>query len=91
MKVIPANVYVWQEKDILTGQWYVNHDRAIKWIDGRLVKLQIATNITNLKKMEEDLRHAHKMEAIGTLTGGIAHEFNNILGINCWKCRTGNG
>ncbi len=32
-------------------------------------------------KLEAQLRHAHKMEAIGTLTGGIAHEFNNILGI----------
>ena len=33
------------------------------------------------KKLEGMLRHAHKMESIGTLAGGIAHEFNNILGI----------
>lgn len=30
--------------------------------------------------LEEQLRHAHKMEAIGMLAGGIAHNFNNILG-----------
>jgi len=33
------------------------------------------------KRLETELAHARKMEALGTLAGGVAHDFNNILGI----------
>jgi PAS domain S-box-containing protein len=39
----------------------------------------IARDVTERKKLEEQLLHSQKMDAIGSLAGGVAHDFNNIL------------
>ncbi len=41
----------------------------------------ISTDITELKKQEEQVRRSQKMDVIGQFTGGIAHDFNNVLTI----------
>jgi two-component system cell cycle sensor histidine kinase/response regulator CckA len=46
--------------------------------DGAIIT---AIDTTPVRKLEFELQQVHKMESIGTLAGGIAHEFNNILGI----------
>jgi len=43
--------------------------------------IKIAHDITEKSRLADQLRHAQKMESLGTLAGGVAHDFNNILSI----------
>ena len=56
----PTGVHIWESHNPITRRWYLNHDRAIDWIDGRMVRLQIATDITARKQTEEALRQSEE-------------------------------
>jgi diguanylate cyclase (GGDEF)-like protein/PAS domain S-box-containing protein len=62
----PSGVYHWEFRNTVNGKWYDIYDRAIEWLDGRIVRMEIATDITNLKEAENVLR---SMSFLDELTG----------------------
>ncbi|MCP3872787.1 MAG: PAS domain S-box protein, partial [Desulfobacteraceae bacterium] len=59
--------------------YYSVTNSPIFHVDGKVSKLTIFHDITEIKNIEAQLQQSRKMESIGTLTGGIAHDFNNLL------------
>ena len=64
----PTGIYKWEQKNLINNEWYACRDAALEWIDGRMVHMEYATNITEQKnnefeltKYREDLEQIVKM------------------------------
>jgi len=65
--------------------WVENVGTAIEW-EGRPAVLYFSSDITERRALEEQFVQAQKMEGIGRLAGGVAHDFNNILQVILGFC-----
>ncbi len=73
--------------DVDAGRWYYVLARAMRWLDGRLVRLHVATDITEAKlaqqlarQQQEQLERTARLIAVGEMASTLAHELNQPLG-----------
>jgi two-component system cell cycle sensor histidine kinase/response regulator CckA len=63
-------------------RWLADQGRLVRDADGKVVSLTgICLDVTERKQVEERLRQAQRMESVGQLAGGIAHEANNMMSV----------
>lgn len=83
---MPLDLYDGELQNILSGRWYHVRDRAIKWVDGRIVRMEIATDITERKhvdevnsRQQERIEQTSRLITMGEMASSLAHELNQPL------------
>ncbi|HJW24378.1 MAG TPA: PAS domain S-box protein [Rhodocyclaceae bacterium] len=83
---LPCELFDGEIQHALSGHWYHLHERAIRWVDGRTVRVQIAADITDKKHIDEvNLKQQKRLEqtsrliTMGEMASSLAHELNQPL------------
>ncbi len=86
----PVKTIVREWYNPLSNRWYLNHDRAIRWLEGEVVHMHMAADITEIKIMSESLRVAMadaeaanlaKNEFLANMSHEIRTPLNGLLGM----------
>jgi C4-dicarboxylate-specific signal transduction histidine kinase len=82
----PSSVEKEEVRDLTTGSWYLVRAKAIRWVDGRIVRMHMVSDITDRKQAEErnrvqqeKLLLTSRLMSVGEMASTLAHEINQPL------------
>jgi PAS domain S-box-containing protein len=83
---VPLELFDGELRHPLSGRWYHVREQATRWVDGRVVRMGIATDITDRRQMqtmarqqEERLQRTARLVTMGEMASTLAHELNQPL------------
>ncbi|HRP97119.1 MAG TPA: PAS domain S-box protein [Rhodocyclaceae bacterium] len=83
---LPVELFDGEVQHPLSGRWYHVREHATRWVDGRVVRMGIATDMTDRKQsaevtrqQAERLQHTSRLITMGEMASTLAHELNQPL------------